>query len=96
MQIELNKVYKCLASLHNVASIHVVSGSITLAASNVVKYDENHNLIVPLDDELTQTDDVLGVGMHLLSGLPEWISFRGNGEVWVKNCINTSFIQGDK
>ena len=96
MQIEVNKVYKCLASLNNVASIHVVSGNITLAGSNVIKYNEKKELIIPDEAELTATEDTLGVGMHLLSGLPEWISFRGTGEVWVKNCIDVKFVQGDK
>lgn len=89
IKVETGKVYKCIAPTLASASIHVVSGSAKIKGSNVTKNDEvTKKLIVPKFAELVDTGDDLKLGINLLAGLPEWIGFEGNGEIWIKMGID--------
>lgn len=96
IKIETGKVYKCLSSTMGAASIHVVSGSVTLKGSNVTQNDPTtKKLITPKFSELLSTGDTLTTGIHLISGLPEWIGFEGTGEIWIKMGIDMRIEPGE-
>lgn len=92
-KIETNKVYKCISTMIGSASIHVVNGSVNVKGSNITELDENYKLITPDMDNLVSTGDTLEEGIHILTGLPEWIAFEGDAdEIWVKSGVDVRFI----
>ena len=92
-KIETNKVYKCISTMIGSASIHVVNGSVNVKGSNITELDENYKLITPDMDDLVSTGDTLEEGIHVLTGLPEWIAFEGDAdEIWVKSGVDVRFI----
>lgn len=94
IKIEANKVYKCISTMVGSASIHVVNGSVNVKGSNVTELDKDYNLITPEIEDLISTGDTLEEGIHILTGLPEWIAFEGDAdEIWVKAGVDVRFIE---
>ena len=94
IKIETNKVYKCISSMIGSASIHVVNGSVNVKGSNITELDTDYKLITPDIDDLVSTGDTLEEGIHVLTGLPEWIAFEGDAdEIWVKSGVDVRFIE---
>ena len=86
IQLKPNTVYKCAATPVASAVIHVVSGSINLLGSNVTKHDRVTKVLIrpKLDDLVPTGDEMLSEGIHLIAGLPEWIAFKEDAEVWAR------------
>jgi hypothetical protein len=94
IKIETNKVYKCISTMVGSASVHVVNGSVNVKGSNITEKDIKGDLIIPEIDELVSTGDTLEEGIHVLTGLPEWIAFEGDAdEIWVKSGVDVRFIE---
>ena len=94
IKINVNKVYKCISTMVGSASIHVVNGSVNVKGSNITEIDKNGNLITPEIEDLVSTNDTLEEGIHVLTGLPEWIAFEGDAdEIWVKSGVDVRFIE---
>ena len=99
IKVECNKVYKCQSPVFSAASIHVVSGSVTIKGSNVTEREEQTGkLIVPKLSDLVDTgDDTLSAGtISFINGLPEWFAFVGSGEIWVKMGVDSRIEPGEE